>query len=133
MSPQNPASAYQNHAVQTANGPHLLLMLCDRMSVDIARALVALDSTDNNAANEHLQHAQKIVRMLRSALNPDGFQGAYELLAVYLFLEGHLVKANLEKDANLVRECAELVRPIHEAWRRAVSAHERADGISDVG
>ena len=133
MSDQNPASAYQSHAVQTANGPHLLLMLCDRMSVDIARAEVALGASDTMAANEHLQHAQKIVRMLRSALDPDGFRGASELLAVYIFLEAHLVRANLEKDVAVVRECADLVRPIHEAWRKAVNANERANAYSDVG
>ena len=75
MPDQNPASAYQSQAVQTANGPHLLLMLCDRMSVDIARAEVALEGSDNKAANEHLQHAQKIVRMLRNALRPGRFRG----------------------------------------------------------
>jgi flagellar secretion chaperone FliS len=133
MSDQNPASAYQSHAVQTANGPHLLLMLCDRMSVDIARAEVALQVGDNKAANENLQHAQKIVRMLRSALDPEGFKGAYELLSVYSFLEDHLVRANMEKDATVVRECAELVRPIHEAWRKAVNANERANAYSHVG
>ena len=133
MSDQNPASAYQSHAVQTANGPHLLLMLCDRMSVDIARAEVALGVSDNKGANENLQHAQKIVRMLRSALDPEGFKGAYELLSVYSFLEAHLVRANLEKDAALVRECADLVRPIHEAWRQAVNANERANAYSHVG
>jgi flagellar protein FliS len=133
MSDQNPASAYQSQAVQTANGPHLLLMLCDRMSVDIARAEVALGQSDNKAANEHLQHAQKIVRMLRSALDPDRFGGGYELLSVYNFLEAHLVRANLEKDVALVRECADLVRPIHEAWRKAVNANERANAYSHVG
>jgi flagellar protein FliS len=133
MSDQNPASAYQSHAVQTANGPHLLLMLCDRMSVDIARAEVALEVSDNKGANENLQHAQKIVRMLRSALDPQGFKGAYELLSVYSFLEAHLVRANMEKDVALVRECADLVRPIHEAWRQAVNANERANAYSHVG
>jgi flagellar secretion chaperone FliS len=133
MPDQNPASAYQSQAVQTANGPHLLLMLCERLAVDIARSEVALDTGDNKAAHEHLQHAQRIVRMLRNALDPAGFKGGRELLSVYLFLESHLVKANLEKDAALVRECAELIRPVHEAWRKAVHTNERVDAFSHVG
>jgi flagellar secretion chaperone FliS len=133
MSGQNPASAYQSQAVQTANGPHLLLMLCDRMSVDIARAEVALEESDNKAANEHLQHAQKIVRMLRNALQPDVFTGGQQLLSVYVFLENHLIEANLQKDLAAVRECAALVQPIHEAWTRAVRAHARDDVASHVG
>jgi flagellar protein FliS len=133
MQDQNRASAYQSQAVQTANGPQLLLMLCDRLSVDVARAEVALEAGDNKAANEHLQHAQKIVRMLRSALRPDGFDGGQQLLAVYVFLEAHLVRANFEKDPELVRESAALIRPIQEAWRKAVNANERNDALSHVG
>jgi flagellar protein FliS len=133
MTDRNRASAYQSQAVQTANGPQLLLMLCDRMSVDIGRAELALGAADNKGANDHLQHAQRIVRMLRNALDPEGFEGAQALLAVYVFLEGHLVKANLEKDATVARECADLLRPIHEAWRKAVNADERAQALSHVG
>ncbi len=133
MAPRNPASAYRSQAVQTANGPHLLLMLCDRLAVDIARAEVALDERDLQAANEHLQHAQKIVRMLRNSLDPGGFKGGRELLSVYVFLEGYLVKANLAKDVSLVRECAELLRPVHEAWTRAVGANEREHRASQLG
>jgi flagellar protein FliS len=133
MPDQNPASAYRSQAVQTANGPQLLLMLCERLSVDIARGEVALTLDDNQAANEHLQHAQRIVRMLRNALQPDGFEGGRELLSVYVFLESHLIKANLEKDPEAVKECAALVRPIQEAWRRAVNANERAGAFSHVG
>jgi len=133
MPTPNPASAYRNQAVQTANGPHLLLMLCDRLAVDIARSEVALGVNDNKAVNEHLQHAQRIVRMLRNALQPDGFTGGRELLSVYTFLETHLVRANLEKSPALVKECAELVQPIHDAWTRAVRAHERDNAPSHVG
>jgi flagellar secretion chaperone FliS len=133
MPTRNPATAYRNQAVQTADGPHLLLMLCDRLAVDIARSEVALDTRDNKAANDHLQHAQRIVRMLRNALQPDRFAGGRELLSVYVFLENYLVRANLEKSAALARECAELVQPIHEAWTRAVRSQERDSATSDMG
>jgi flagellar secretion chaperone FliS len=129
----NPASAYKTQAVQTATGPQLLLMLCDRLAVDIARADVALVANNNKAANDELQHAQKIVRMLRNALQPDVFTGGQQLLSVYVFLENHLIEANLQKDLAAVRECAALVQPIHEAWTRAVRAHERDDVGSHVG
>jgi flagellar protein FliS len=72
--------------------------------------------------NESLQHAQKIVRMLRSALDPVGFKGGHELLSVYVFLENHLVKANLEKSARTIQECADLIAPIRDAWTKAVQS-----------
>lgn len=123
MSVRNPALAYQDQSVQTADGPHLLIMICDRLAADMARAEVAIEAADYGAVDENLQHAQRSIRMLRNALDPDGFKGGHELFSVYAFIEGHLVKANLEKSVALVRECAELFRPIHEAWRGAVNAN----------
>ena len=52
--------AYQSQAVQTAGGPALLVMLYDRLAVDIDRAETSIRSGDPNAANSQLQHAQQI-------------------------------------------------------------------------
>lgn len=133
MSVRNPALAYQDQSVQTADGPRLLIMICDRLAADIVRAEVAIGATDYETVDENLQHAQRSIRMLRNALDPDGFKGGRELLSVYAFIEDHLVKANLEKDVGLVRECAELFRPIHEAWLGAVNANGQSDDVSYVG
>ena len=133
MSIRNPALAYQDQSVQTADGPHLLIMICDRLAADIARAEVALETADYATVDENLQHAQRSIRMLRNALDPDGFNGGHELLSVYIFIEHHLIKANLEKNVGLVRECAELFRPIHEAWLGAVNANGQSDDVPYLG
>jgi flagellar protein FliS len=111
----------------------MLIMLFDRLAVDIARAETTIEAKDFQGANEHLQHAQKIIRMLRSALNPDGFKGGHELLSVYVFVENHLIKANLEKNVDVVRECAKLIAPIHQAWRKAVNADDHNIVFSNLG
>jgi len=133
VSVRNPALAYQDQSVKTADGPHLLIMICDRLAADIARAEVGIQESDYEVVDRNLQHAQRSIRMLRWALNPDGFEGGHELLSVYAFIEGHLIKANLEKNLELVRECARLFQPIHEAWRGAVDANGQSDHGPDVG
>jgi len=133
VSVRNPALVYQDQSVQTADGPHLLIMICDRLAADIARAEVAIGEADYEVVDRNLQHAQRSIRMLRNALDPDGFKGGHELLSVYAFIEGHLVKANLEKSVELVRECARLFRPIHEAWLGAVNANGQSDDVPYVG
>lgn len=129
---KNVARAYQSHAVQTANGPHLLLMLCDRWVVDIARAEVAILAGDYKASDENLQHAQRILRLLRTTLDPDSFAGAAELTAVYGYLEGQLIKANLQKNLDLLRECSSLFDEIHQAWRAAVNIYEGSNVFANV-
>jgi flagellar secretion chaperone FliS len=131
--PTNLADKYRSRAIQTAPGPQLLVMLYDRLAVDVDIATQSLDAQDYLATNERLQHAQRIVRMLRSSLEPDGFAGGRDLLALYDFLLGHLVEANLRKDPDLVRECARIIAPLREAWQQAVTNPERADGPRSVG
>jgi len=130
---RNRALAYQDQAVQTADGPRLLIMICDRLAADIDRAEMAIAQGNFEAGDENLQHAQRSIRMLASALDPNGFNGGNELMAVYSFIERHLVRANLEKSVAVVRECAELFRPIHEAWIGAVNLNERSGDVTHVG
>ncbi len=136
MPQRNAASAYQSQAVQTASQPQILVMLCDRFMLDLRRAKESIEKNDFQEANESLQHAQKITRMLRTSLDPKGFKGGQELLAIYLFLERHLVKANLEKNGTVVEECEQVFSPICEAWRMAVAnseTRESEDAVANVG
>lgn len=117
----NLAAKYQSQAVQTAAGPQLLVMLFDRLAADIDIADQAIAGHDLAKANETLQHAQQIVKVLHHSLQPDGFTGGKELAAVYDFLVRHLVEANLHKDRKVVGECAQLVAPLRRAWHGAVA------------
>jgi flagellar secretion chaperone FliS len=131
--PTNLADKYRSQAIQTAPGPQLLVMLYDRLAADVDIAGRSMEAGDHLVTNERLQHAQRIVRMLRHSLQPDGFSGGRDLLALYDFLLSHLVDANLQKDPELVRECGRIIAPLREAWHRAVANPDRVDGTRPVG
>ncbi len=130
---RNPAAQYRTNAIETAPGPQLLVMLYDRLAADIAVADRAMEERDYFVANETVQHAQKIVSVLRHSLDPDGFEGGQQLLALYDFLIQHLVEANLEKDQAKIRECGSIVAPLQRAWHLAVANPDRIDGAERVG
>jgi len=127
------AASYQSRAVETAPGPQVLVMLYDRLAVDIEVADNAIAERNLEAANEAIQHAQQIVSVLRHSLRPDGFDGGEDLLALYDFLSRHLVDANLSKSQTVLRQCATIVAPLRDAWRLAVAQPERADVPAHVG
>jgi flagellar secretion chaperone FliS len=130
---QNAAMRYQSHAVQTAPGPQLLVMLFDRMAADIEIAERALEEKDLQVTNERLQHAQQIVRVLRHSLQPDRFDGGRNLLGLYDLLLTELVDANLTKDISKIHRCGQIVSPLREAWRRAVADPEAVDARRRLG
>jgi flagellar secretion chaperone FliS len=127
------AASYQSRAVETAPGPQVLVMLYDRLAVDIEVADRAIGEEDLFAANAAIQHAQQIVAVLRHSLHPEGFEGGDRLLAIYEFLTRHLVEANLSKSQAVLRECAAIVSPLRDAWRLAVAQPERTDVPAHVG
>ena len=133
MANRDAAASYQSRAVETAPGPQVLVMLYDRLAVDIEVADRAIDERDLEGANAAIQHAQQIVAVLRHSLQPEGFDGGDRLLAIYDFLSRHLVEANLSKSQTALRQCGAIVAPLRDAWRLAVAQPERVDVPAHVG
>ena len=122
LTEQDVANAYSETAAKTVNtGPTLIVRLYDRLvhDLDFAKRYIAADDYEN--ANDCLQHAQKIVIVLRSGLKADGFDGGENLRRLYNTLVDLLVKANLYKDMRVIEQCQEIIAPLHDAWTEAVA------------
>jgi len=118
----NARSAYMGGMVTTASPARLLVMLYERLVLDIERAADLQDAGDFPSASQQLMHAQEIVLELQSSLRLDVWDGAQKLSAIYGFLHSELVKANVRRDVTVTRSCLTLVRPLAEAWREAALA-----------
>jgi flagellar secretion chaperone FliS len=112
-------AAYMGNSVSTADPAQLLVLLCDRLVLDVRRALVAQQQERHDDARRELVHAQEIVMELRSSLDVDGFAGARELAAVYDYVHHRLVLANIHRDSAVTEECESLVTTIADTWRQA--------------
>lgn len=114
------ASAYATTSSSTTSGPMLVIALYDRLAVDVQVARGRIEAHDPAGAHNALMHAQRIVRVLLQALQPDMWQGGDVLQRLYNTLLDLLVKANLHKDASYLDICELIIEPLHEAWRQAV-------------
>ncbi len=63
-------AAYMDASVATADPSRLLVMLCDRLVLDVQRALGAQVAGHHETAHHQLVHAQAIVTELRVSLTP---------------------------------------------------------------
>jgi flagellar secretion chaperone FliS len=117
----NPAlrNRYLAETVATASPGQLLVMLYDRLVVDLTQAEEATRAGDHPTASERLMHAQDIVAELRATLDVTAWDGAAGLAQLYGFLFSHLIKANVRRDPAIVVECREIVEPLRDAWREA--------------
>jgi flagellar protein FliS len=115
----NARAAYLDASIATASPARLLVMLFDRLVLDVRRGLEDQRGGDVEETHKHLTHAQDILLELASSLRPDEFKGGYELASLYSFLHRQLVMANIRKDASITDEVLTLVTDLCETWRQA--------------
>jgi flagellar secretion chaperone FliS len=113
---------YLGDSVATASPQQLLVMLYDRLALDLERAEKALVAGDRSEAGTQLRHAQDIVFELRSSLQVDVWEGGPRLAALYTWLITELVQANVKADRNRVASCRQVVEPLRDAWRQAAAS-----------
>jgi flagellar protein FliS len=119
MSATSLRARYMGDTVATASPQRILVMLYDRLALDLERAQKAVVAGEREEANDQLQHAQEIVLELLSSLQVDAWEGGPRLAALYNWLIGELVQANVKFDSNRIAACRQVVEPLRDAWRQA--------------
>jgi flagellar protein FliS len=112
-------SRYTAAAVETASPARLLVMLYDRLVLDLVNAESYAAEQDFQRMSGELQHAQDIVLELRTSLDVDAWDGAAGLAALYTWIFSELVSANVQRDPVKIKSCRDLVEPLRDAWRQA--------------
>ena len=113
---------YLGDTVATASPQRVLVMLYDRLALDLERAQKAAAAGDRQTVNEQLQHAQAIVIELLSSLKVDVWEGGPRLAALYNWLITEMVQANVKLDTNRISSCRQVVEPLRDAWRQAAES-----------
>lgn len=121
---------YIGDSVSTSSPGRLLVMLYERLVLDLAQAEAALRDGDREAGNRHLMHAQDIILELRASLDLTAWDGAARLASIYTFLLAELIAANVGADPARVAGCRVLVEPLLDAWRQAALGPAESRGAA---
>ena len=122
MSTASLRARYLGDTVTTASPQRLLVMLYDRLALDLERAETALGAGDREEAVAQLQHAQDVVFGLLESLQIDAWDGAPRLAALYNWLISELGRAVVKGDVRRVADCRKIVEPLRDAWREAAAS-----------
>ncbi|WP_370327630.1 flagellar export chaperone FliS [Euzebya sp.] len=123
---------YVTNTISTTTPAQLLVMLYDRLVLDLTRAADAATAGDVATVHDNLVHAQEIVLQLRSSLDETAWSGGPGLAQLYRFVEDELVQANIEKKAGRITAIKDLVIPLAEAWRQATAAPAPAAPVQSI-
>jgi flagellar protein FliS len=111
---------YLADSVNTASPGKLLVMLYDRLVLDLSVGEEAIRTGDRDEASERINHAQEIILELRTTLDLDAWSGAAGLASLYGWLLTELIQANIKLDPDKVAACRGIVEPLRDTWREAV-------------
>ncbi|MDL2273040.1 flagellar export chaperone FliS [Oscillospiraceae bacterium OttesenSCG-928-G22] len=115
----NPYAQYQTQNVMTASPGELTLMLYDGAIKNIRLAAHAMEEKQLERAHECLIKAQAILGELQGSLRGEE-ELVGQLNALYDFITGELVNANVKKEAGLLNDPLELLLELRETWQEAV-------------
>ena len=117
--PVDPARArYLADAVATATPARRIVLLYDRLWLDIQRAQAAQDCGEAGA-RDHLQHAQQIIAELLGSLDVTGWSGAADLASLYSYLLRELIAEVLEPRPGRLAAATKIVFDLRTSWQQA--------------
>ncbi len=119
---------YLADAVATATPAKRIVLLYDRLWLDIQRGQAAQDCADP-AARDHLQHAQQIVAELLGSLDTESWAGAADLASLYGYLLRELIAEGIAPAAGRLATVTRIVSELRASWQQA--EEKLADGGAD--
>ncbi len=123
--PANPYASYRDTAVLSATPAQLVTMLYDRLLLDLRTAHTALEASQDAEATYRLGHAGDIVATLADSLDVSKWDGANDLLGLYLYVTQGIVAATASRNPDTVTECITLLEPLRVSWHDAATSLAR--------
>jgi len=110
-------NAYKQNEVYTASKVKLVIMLYDGAIKNLKLAEIAINENKIEKANECIKKAQDIILEFMNTLNfEQGGQIATDLYKLYDYLYFRLVRANVDKDIEGVKEVKRFLEELRDAW-----------------
>jgi len=127
----NSQNAYKKADVETASQGKLVAMLFNGaiQRVEEAKRLIhAGGVTPVSEVHAHLGRAQDIVSELRSSLDIQAGEVAFQLDRIYEYIFHLLVQANIKKDGEHLDDALRHLTEMRDMWAEAFATAEREGG-----
>ena len=121
----NAAMAYKNNKINTASPAELTLMLYEGAIKFCNLALMGMEEKDIMKAHNNIMKAERIIEELRATLNHK-YPVAEDFENIYAVIYDRLVRANIKKDPELLKDGLEYLREIRDVWKEVMKTAKTA-------
>ena len=113
----NAASAYRETASLGASPIGVIVLLYDRLALDIHTAMAAMNNNDVESRAVSISHALLILQQLQGRLDfAAGAAAARQLDSFYSHVRGKLLEAQIRQSPELLLAQAQAIAQVRESW-----------------
>ena len=114
----NRVKAYKEASLITQNKGPLVVMLYEGAIKFLKRSIADIEAGDWERNGRNLGKAQDIIFELNTVLDMEvGGEVTENLRSLYGYMWKQISKANLKKDAEMIREVIGLLENLYESWK----------------
>ncbi len=122
---------YKETQVATANQGKLIVMLYDGAIKFINIAIEKMEPQTYDIANANIIKAQDIITELLLSLNmKEGGEISQNLFNLYMYFKKTLLEANIQKDAEMLKQVLTLLKDLRDAWDKVSAKEAKGDRTS---
>ena len=110
---------YQKSQIETASQEQILIMLYDGAIKFCNIGIEAIEAKDVSKAHENIVKAENIILELRNSLDMK-YPVAEDFDKVYDYVYRRLYEANLNKDAEILKEATEHIKTMRDTWKEVM-------------
>jgi len=121
-------SHYRRVAVESASPAGLVILLYDRLVVDLQQAIASMRSGSIESRCLHLKHGFQVLQQLQSMLNMEqGGAAAQSLCDFHNYAQAQMLQAQIRQSAEMLEQLIALVLQVRQAWQTVDAGHPRAE------
>lgn len=115
---QNPYAKYKEQSVMTMTQGDMINLLYSEIISRLNKAVICIDEKDIAGRNEHLKKARAIISHLDTTLD-DKYEVSRGLSSLYDYFKYSIVQANVNNDAEPIREILPMIEELKDAFAQA--------------
>mgnify|MGYP001800833071 CR=1 FL=1 len=112
-------SAFRSDDLSTASPRRVLVKCFDRLDVDLAKGITAIEESRFEAANDLLGRAQDLLGEMAAIVDTDAWDHADGLLSIYDYVLRLLAAGSMLKDEEPLVEARRLLAELGDGFRPA--------------
>ena len=119
MTHSNQYKKYVENTVFTSTPEELVLLAYNTLIKFILQAIAAMEEKDIEKANKSIIKAEDVISELHASLD-DKYEIAGNMKAIYEYMKERLVRANIEKNIEILKEVFQFAKDFRDTWTEAM-------------